>query len=500
MKNMDKKKKIILIVSLISLVLILLIGGTVAFFGWRADDALVNVTVSSGTGSCDLISDNDIVIEPVSSRDGGRIVKLSAKQQMATKAYIEWNMVVNNIGELQHESLIYELVNTSTGVSYGSGNFSGITNEEGSNTIKFSNSEELLDYNVDYEFTLYLWIDGASFNNPYTMGGEDFNFDISCSITGYGESNGGNSNTLATHIVNLYSSGNPTVGTNTNVSTYYQSYQDEEKTWGLMNDGYEGVTKITDTTALTSGTKGNIRYYGANPNNYIYFNCETYPDTNCEVWRIIGIVDGKVKIARATVLNYTMSWDSTANNWENASLKIYLNEDYYTSLETKNPDTLDLISYSTWYLGGYSASDGLYADDIYGYERTESTETIYTGNPPSIEENIGLMYASDYSYGTDLNSCSKNIYNYDTDTNCKNKDWLLKSGVETQINTTQWLITPRSSYSGRAWYVDSTGCVGYGYGVYNTGGVRPVLYLNSELVIESGHEGTIGDPYRISVS
>lgn len=190
MKNMDKKKKIILIVSLISLVLILLIGGTVAFFGWRANDALVNVTVSSGTGSCDLISDNDIVIEPVSSRDGGRIVRLSAKQQMASKAYIEWNMVVNNIGELQHESFIYELVNTTTGVSYGSGNFSGITNEEGSNTIKFSNSEELLDYNVDYEFTLYLWIDGASFNNPYTMGGEDFNFDISCSITGHGESNG----------------------------------------------------------------------------------------------------------------------------------------------------------------------------------------------------------------------------------------------------------------------------------------------------------------------
>lgn len=267
-----------------------------------------------------------------------------------------------------------------------------------------------------------------------------------------------------------------------------------------MNDGYEGVTKITDTTALTSGTKGNIRYYGANPNNYIYFNCETYPDTNCEVWRIIGIVDGKVKIARATVLYYSMAWDSTANNWENASLKTYLNEEYYTSLETKNPDTLDLISYSTWYLGGYDKSWGLYADDIYGYERTESTETIYGDNPPSIEENIGLMYASDYSYGTDLNSCSEDIYNYEFDTNCKNKDWLLKSGVETQSNTAQWLVTPCSSDSDYAWVVHSTGSVNYGSFVTNTDAVRPVLYLNSELVIESGNEGTSSDPYRISVS
>ena len=33
-----------------------------------------------------------------------------------------------------------------------------------------------------------------------------------------------------------------------------------------------------------------IRYYGANPNNYVSFNNE--------LWRIIGVIDGKIKIIR----------------------------------------------------------------------------------------------------------------------------------------------------------------------------------------------------------
>ena len=77
-----------------------------------------------------------------------------------------------------------------------------------------------------------------------------------------------------------------------------------------MNDGFKIDTTLDSTTSLavtvideaslTSGTEGNIRYFGPSDsvNNYIYFNCETYSDTNCELWRIIGIEDGKVKIIR----------------------------------------------------------------------------------------------------------------------------------------------------------------------------------------------------------
>ena len=44
-----------------------------------------------------------------------------------------------------------------------------------------------------------------------------------------------------------------------------------------------------------------------------------------------------------------MAWNTAGNNnWSTASLNTYLNGDYYESLRTKNPDTLDLISMSTW--------------------------------------------------------------------------------------------------------------------------------------------------------
>ena len=103
------------------------------------------------------------------------------------------------------------------------------------------------------------------------------------------------------------------------------------------------------------------------------------------------------------------------------------------------------------------------------------------------------MYASDYGYGTDLTKCSKDIYNYDTVSACTTGNWLFNS-------SNQWLTTPHSSNSTSAWRVRSSGRVYSGDRVYLSNfGVRPVLYLDSELGMESGHEGTSIDPYRISV-
>ena len=63
----NKKKKVIIISVIATLLLILLIGGTIAYFGWSGDESLVDVTVSSGTGSCTKLSDNNILLEPTST-------------------------------------------------------------------------------------------------------------------------------------------------------------------------------------------------------------------------------------------------------------------------------------------------------------------------------------------------------------------------------------------------------------------------------------------------
>lgn len=308
---------------------------------------------------------------------------------------------------------------------------------------------------------------------------------------------------------------------------------------------YDTVNNLMEDTA------GNIRYYGASPNNYIYFNCETYPETNCELWRIIGVVDGKLKLIRNESIG-DYPWDTSAstvnsgvgiNEWSQADLMKLLNPGYesntdlnksgtsitvnnslyynsgsgtcysgiknstkscdFTSIGIKNDTTRNMISDSTYYLGGGSSAE-IYSNTALTMERgtnvvipgttcsgtncndTVTRTTSWTGK-------IGLMYPSDYGYATDFTKCSQNLYNYNNSTDsyaCRTNDWL-------HNNITQWLLTPRSSYARDVWYVYSSGGVFDGNSVFLAFGVRPVLYLNSVLVIESG-SGTESDPYRIS--
>ena len=105
----------------------------------------------------------------------------------------------------------------------------------------------------------------------------------------------------------------------------------------------------TDTVNLaTDDQDNNVRYIGANPNNYVYFNCSDYnnqSDSTCEKWRIIGVFnnvtksDGSkenlVKIIRDERIG-DYSWDNKTastgaetnlgkNDWTTARLNYLLN-------------------------------------------------------------------------------------------------------------------------------------------------------------------------------
>ena len=81
------------------------------------------------------------------------------------------------------------------------------------------------------------------------------------------------------------------------------------------------------------------RYYGASPDNYVYFNCDDYSNQSsntCEVWRIIGVfnmegTDGAdwslVKIIRNDSIG-NFFWDSYHNNngWNDAGMRFVLND------------------------------------------------------------------------------------------------------------------------------------------------------------------------------
>ncbi len=278
---------------------------------------------------------------------------------------------------------------------------------------------------------------------------------------------------------------------------------------GIGSEYVESSTAVDVITSLLSSNPttmnnddpdGNIRYMGADPNNYVSFNNE--------LWRIIGVFDVKssengqnekrLKIIRNDPIgNY--SWDSNnRNNWSTASLNTYLNGTYLNSLTS---EAQSMIGNTLWNLGGTnsytSASNGL-ASHFYNYERGT---TVYSGNPTTWVGKIALMYPSDYGYatsgGTTTNRASclaKELYNWDSSSysDCKNNDYLYDS------SNYQWTLTSRAGDSYRVFYVYSTG-----YVLVNSASAsyasRPVLYLSSNVTITSGN-GTKNNPYTLKSS
>ena len=283
----------------------------------------------------------------------------------------------------------------------------------------------------------------------------------------------------------------------------------------------EKVTALatTDTTNFaTDDPDNNIRYIGANPNNYIYFNCSDYnnqSDSTCEKWRIIGVFknvtksDGTkedlVKIIRDDSLG-SIAWDSNnVNDWSTASLQTTLNGTYYNGTYAtgalKNDSTRNAIESVVWNLGGTasytSASNGL-ASHWYGYERGTK---VYSGRRTTWTGKIGLMYPSDYGYATsggsttDRAAClAKEMYNWDSSnvSDCKNNDYLSKG-------YSQWTLAPGSSDSRDAFFVYSSGYVNDYRNVNGTYAVRPVAFLKSNISITNVGTGTSESPFQLKV-
>lgn len=600
-----KKKNIILLI--IATVMFILVGSTMAYFGWSSSaenkDQLVDVTVAGGTGSCDKLSDNNKLLYPTSTREKGRILKVTTKQQMATNAFVTWNLVVNSINEttlttsgLKHKSFKYELVNDTTGVSYGTGSFENVTN---GTTITLSTDKETLDYNKEYTFILYLWIDGTIGNNPLDMTNQPYNFDLNCNITGTSTKvtppiptnmvqyirylyNNAEKKTVTNNGINYNTA--PSVrlmsdrlgGTTTDLEggnvRYYGNSQSEivpawqsDRTSILANEVFgsaftsesncssmltalttcsanysalgfssaseceAGLPALLKSMANVSTVSELITEYCTNDtyplNNYIYFNCSDYSNqssSTCETWRIIGIFDGKVKIMRNNTIG-KLAWDydknnnssltTYDNNWHTSTLQKLLNNSYYNGTGTityynsdsangsvslnmnnigiKNTKTRNMISETNWYLGGSDTISDFQSNQFYQYERgiqkcsSCTYEIIWKGN-------IALPYVSDYSYSSDFSICTDTPSAYV----CRGTNWMYP--IMTADGTqNSWLLTPNSGISNYAWDVSSSGSVTGGYFTYSGSGVAPVLYLSSELGIESG-DGSESNPYKLN--
>lgn len=312
------------------------------------------------------------------------------------------------------------------------------------------------------------------------------------------------SNPLATYITNLYNNSTKTNVTNNGIKYQY------DITNGLMKDA-----------------DGNIRYSGLGDSNYVLFNCNTYPNTSCETWRIIGVFDGKVKLIRNESIG-TYPWDNKdtttgaeadygSNDWTTARLMKLLNPGYtkesvnnslyynskggqcyagvnnaetpcdFTYTGIKNDTTRNMIADAKWSLLGWlDEGVNVYADQSYKLENTSGT--VYTGNKTSWTGKIALPYPSDYAYSAYLGKCTSTLGEY---SNCS-------SWMKTIFNSkTIALLTPIVS-SSMVFHVVG-GCLDLGepYAALDSE-IFPTLYLNANVSIKTG-SGTLNSPYQLSV-
>ena len=304
------------------------------------------------------------------------------------------------------------------------------------------------------------------------------------------------------------------------------------------------ASKVERSEDLTYDEAGNIRYIGANPNNYV--------SIDGEVWRIIGVFNNiksdaldehgetRIKLIRNEAIG-GYAWDASTyntgwgiNEWSQADLMYLLNPGYTgingslyynsgkgtcysgqnnatvacdfttTGLKSNLKNLIDSALWNTGSNGTEKSWNDITTQEFYTFERSNNNGKICTsggycndplGRTTSWVGLVGLMYPSDYGYATGGGNykreycLSKTLYTWDSVADCYNDDWLY-----TSVNH-QWTLSPfaRADSSGIAFFVTSSGVVS---GYFAAGGwlVRPSVYLKSNVKILAG-EGTIDNPY-----
>ena len=505
-----------MIISLSVLVITIIVSGTYALYKAQLSKNIgVNTTTHGLAYYINYVKGTDITaatLNPSTSYEGGASSDIEFwKKDDSYDIYGKIDLTVNTIGTNLKNSaaLKYAVVNNGNVLSTGS--LKGTTSGSKVTILKNLYLEQ-----TKQIYTVYVWLDNSE--ELGNISNESLSISVDCTASLQKEP-------AADTIISLYTSAAKVTATNNSI-TYNTA-----PSVSLMNDRLGGTTTDLDD--------GNIRYYGASPNNYIYFNCSDYSNqtsSTCETWRIIGVFDGKLKLIRGSQIG-KYSWDNKnistgaesnfgKNDWTTARLMKLLNpSDYYTtdsndnnlgqglyynsasgkcysgqnnatvdcnftSTGIKNDITRNMIAETTYNLGGWN-SYSVYPNEIYEYERGT---TVYTGRPPTWPGKIALAYPSDYGYAADLNQCKdKTLYDYNNST-CTSNNWM-KAILGTSSHG--WLLTPRSGGSYNAWNVYSGGYVGSTYLAYYAIGAVPVLSLSSKLGIESG-DGSSSNPYKLS--
>ena len=306
---------------------------------------------------------------------------------------------------------------------------------------------------------------------------------------------------------------------------------------GLYEISHEDaeITYTTDETIIQNLKQTELRYAGANPNNYVWFNDE--------LWRMIGFVNTpegqRMKLVRKEGIG-EYSWDSSdssvnsgegVNEWSTSKLMELLNHGAYYNRESglcyngANNQTVacdfsesglsdeakEMIDTVTWNTGSNDGTTYIYNNintkNFYHLERSNNTGKIC--NPDefcndAVPRNttwvgkVGLMYPSDYGYATSGGSATNKegclytalySWGYEGVSDCKDNDWLYVPGQF------RWTLTSFATYMNAniAFYMNHALDVNHTV-ISDFINVVPAVFLKTNVRIESGN-GTMDSPY-----
>lgn len=450
--------KLFILIVLIILIIFIAIAGTYAWFTWSSKENTDLTMTIGGLADVTISSGGNINVEnmgPVFSYEDGAHTSITINNKSGNSINHSIKMSVSTISDSLKSTLFkYKLLKVAdkNKTEVTSGDFSNASN--GNDLIILN--DVLPSGTTIYDFVIY--IDSNSENNPEMMGGK---------LNG-------------TILVSASEISVPT-GPFSLIEKLDNDFSDDGKS--LSHD----LVRIDDLqfdynprNYLMMDAWNNLRFYGTEPNNYIYFNCTNPSDVStCEKWRIVGVFQNSgtrmVKIVKEDSVT-----NSDIGDGGGSALM-----DYYSIIEERM---------DAYFIDKFieQLPQVFYSDLIVSTDALPSEAYISERNneAPSMGAGLDLLNISDivYSYSFEFINSKKKISE-------SSPTWIAGSdGV-------YWNFCSGATGTGKkcpAFYsVSGSTSIVFGEPL-NSSGYRPSLYLKDDTC--STGDGTIDNPYHLDYS
>ena len=297
---------------------------------------------------------------------------------------------------------------------------------------------------------------------------------------------------------------------------------------GIFNPVTEATCKgksyIVKTDNLTARVANlNMEYAGVGKwnrvNNFVCFGSSETPCPTDNLYRIIVVIDGKVKLIKydyatsallgtdgdyygsndpymddtyykgslTSIDTYYWKNATVTNTWSESNLnKINLNTNFINNIGST---WANKITTTTWKVGGNTYDNIVMSIPSVAYQN----EIVAPAKNTTYDAKIGLMYASDYGFAASPSAWTTALNNYDGNdangTSITTINWMYMGYYD-------WMISRNSDYSSIAFIVTNDGNLN-GNRVSNNVGVRPSFNLSSSITYVSG-SGSMSNPIRVN--